>query len=367
VIAAVMYEEWAETPDQATELAAGGTLRFVPNHDLGGVGPMAGILSPTMHVYVVEDEAGGGKAYSCTEFDALFGAFDDAALDEIKLWNKIVFPVVGRAVRKIGGLDLKSIMTRALTMGDELHSRQTAASSLLALSLAPAIVETSSTEEASLALKVLGESDLSFLPLSMAACKLGSMAAANVPNSTLVTAMARNGTDFGVQVSGLGPQWFCAPAPTIEGIYFPGFGPDDAGFDMGDSAITETNGLGAFALAASPTMSGLVGVSVDQLNKLAGQMREICAGVNSSWSIPQLDSGGPPIGIDIRKVLQSGIAPLIDTATAHRDPGHRIIGAGISRAPMVCFSQALDAWFDRYAPTSLPDHGRAESEGTERA
>jgi hypothetical protein len=355
-VAAVLFEEWAEDANSAESLVARGEIALIPNHEIGGVGPMGGVLSPNMHVYVVEDEGTQFRAFSCTEFDSFFGAFDHAALEEIRAWNGTVFPCMARAVRSLGGLDLRPIMAKALTMGDELHSRQTASSALLLASLASAIVKTSAAEQSATTLQILAESDLSFLPLSMAACKVSSLAGSGVDYSTVVTVMARNGSEFGIRVSGLGDAWFSAPAPVVEGVYFPGFGRADAGLDVGDSAITETLGLGAFALPAAPSMSGLVGVGVRELNGLSGEMAEICVGRNGGWSIPQLDFGGPPIGIDIRKVLQQSTFPMIDTATAHRDPGHRIIGAGITRAPAQCFQLALDAWLERYA--------KAEAVGT---
>lgn len=349
VVGAMLFEGWAETPEAAGSMMARGEVALIPNHDLGGVGPMGGVMSPNMHVYVVEDEETHLRAYSCTEFDAFFGAFDAAAIDEIRVWNSTVYPSMARAVRSLGGVDLRAIMAKALTMGDELHSRQTASSALLLATLASAIARICPAEESAVTLQILAESDLSFLPLSMAACKISSLAASDVDYSTVVTVMTRNGTDFGIRVSGLGDTWFCAPAPAVEGVFFPGFGRADAGLDVGDSAITETLGLGAFSLAAAPSMSGLTGVGIPQLNALSGEMAEICVGRHPGWSIPQLEFGGPPIGIDIRKVLQQSIFPMIDTATAHKDAGHRIIGAGITRAPEQCFHLALDAWLERYA------------------
>jgi hypothetical protein len=349
VIAAILFERWAPSAEKATVLAAGGGIRFVTNHEVDGVGPMAGVLSPGMHVYVVEDAANKTRCYSSTEYDCLFGAFDAEAIQELRHWNKIVYPSLGRAVRLMGGLDLKPLMARALIMGDELHSRQSAASALLATGMAPALVEACGRSAAAATLRELARNDLTFLPLAMAACKIGSMAASGIRYSTIVTAMSRNGTDFGIQVSGLDHEWSVAPAPTIEGIYFPGYGTADAGLDVGDSAITETNGLGAFALPAAPAIAGLIGTDVSDLDTYAREMTLITAGINSSWSIPQLGSGGTPIGIDIRKVLQTGIMPIIDTAIAHREPGHRIIGAGTTRAPLSCFRTALDRWFVRYA------------------
>jgi len=348
VYAAASYEGWAASREETDVLAASGRIRFIPNHALRGVGPMAGVVSPSMHVWVVQDKVTGKCSYSSTEYDAFFGAYDDEALDELRRWNRIIYPAIGRALRSMGGLELKPLMTQALTMGDELHSRQVAASALLAKRLAAAIVRTSSVEDAAATLTELAENELTFLPVSMAACKVTLLAAEGIPYCTVVTAMARNGTDFGIRVSSLGDRWFVAPAPDVQGVFFPGYGPGDAGPDIGDSAITETNGLGAFAAAAAPAIAGLVGSSPSELIAYSREMRAITVGTNPNFGIPQLDFEGTATGIDLRKVVQTGIAPIIDTASAHKDPGHRIVGAGTSRAPLACFQAALEAWAKQY-------------------
>jgi hypothetical protein len=345
VIAAVLHEGWAKTPAAATRLAQDGRLTLVPNHDLGGVAPMAGVLSPSMQVFVVEDRASGRRAYSSIEYDSLFGCYDEGALEEIRTWNDVFYPALRRALGAVGSLDLNQLMAQALMMGDELHSRQTAASALLLRRLASALVRENPRPEAAATLDELAGNELTFLPLAMAAAKLIASAADAVPLSTLVTAMSRNGTEFGIRTSGTGPAWFTAPAPAVQGVYFPGYGPDDAGLDVGDSAITETVGLGAFAMAAAPGIAGLIGRTHRELLAGSAEMSKITAGRNPALAVPQWDFAGAMLGIDIRRVVQTAVLPIIDTATAHREPGHRIIGAGVSRAPAACFIQALEAWF----------------------
>jgi hypothetical protein len=348
IVAAARFEGWASDPDEVDKLLAHDAIGLIPNHHLNGVGPMAGVFSPSMKVFVVQDRTSGKRAYSGIEFDALYGAYDDEAIEELRLWHGVLYPAIGRAVREAGGLALKPLMAKALTMGDELHSRQTASSALLATTLIPWVLRTSRGDDLSRTVDVLAGAELTFLPLSMAACKVSLLAADGVSRSTVVTTMARNGTDFGIRVSGLGDTWFTAPAPVVETTFFQGFGPADAGLDIGDSAITETGGLGACALAGAPAISELVGGKVADLRAISLRMRDITVGLNPSYAIAALDGAGTATGIDVRKVVQSSVAPTIDTATAHREPGHRIIGAGISHAPLVCFTQALDAWFDTY-------------------
>jgi hypothetical protein len=345
VIAALRYEGWAKDPATASQLAEDGRLNLVPNHDLGGVGPMAGVLSPSMHVFVVRDRVSGRRAYSSIEYDSWFGCWDERAIDELRQWNDCFYPALRQALRPLGEVDLIQLMAQALMMGDELHSRQTAASALLLRALASSITSENPQPTAIATLNELAANELTFLPLAMAAAKLIASAAEGVPLSTIVTAMSRNGTEFGIRTSGTGSSWFTAPAPRIEGVYFPGYSEADAGLDMGDSAITETVGLGAFAMAAAPGIAGLVGRSYGELVARSAEMSQITLGRNPVLAVPQWDLAGVLLGIDVRRVVQTGVLPIIDTATAHRDAGHRIIGAGVTRAPAACFIEALNNWF----------------------
>jgi hypothetical protein len=250
--------------------------------------------------------------------------------------------VLNEAIERAEGVDIKSLMAQAVAMGDECHNRCKAATSLLVRALAPhlAMVRTGDRERA---LTFMGASDSFFLNIAMAACKTILDAAHGIAQSTVVTALARNGTDFGVRVSGAGDRWFTAPAPKVQGLYFPGYGPDDANPDMGDSAITETNGLGAFALAAAPAIVNFVGGTAELALQTTLDMYEIALGEHETFKIPALDFRGTPVGIDVRRVVETGLSPVIDTGIAHRQAGIGQIGAGLSQAPMECFIKALEA------------------------
>jgi hypothetical protein len=253
-------------------------------------------------------------------------------------------PAIGEAVRARGGVELKPIMIQALKMGDELHCRQTAASALLANRLAPDLARIGAVGT----IELLAADDLTFLPLAMAASKCSLLAVEDIPGSSLVTVMARSGADFGIRVSGLGPLWFSAPAPQVESKFFDGFGPEDAGLDMGDSVITETGALGAFALAASPAMVELIGGDPAGFVDISLQMRAITVGLHPDFLIPQLGYEGTACGVDVRKVVETGVVPYITTATSHRERGHRMIGLGIARPPVDPFTEAYQAWRERY-------------------
>jgi hypothetical protein len=338
---AARFEQWT---DDAS------TFTFVPNHERGGVGPMAGVVSPSMPVFVVEDRASGRRAYAALEEPRMnFGAFDDAAVALRRYWRDELAPALGRAIRARGGLDLVPLIARGLHRGDEMHNRPAAATSLMLLDLAPDLLRTSERDVAIRTIEFIHADEIFFLSLSMGAAKLMADAARDVELSTLVTAMARNGTDFGLRVSGTGDRWFTAPAPVAAGLFVSGYTAADAGADMGDSAITETVGLGGFVLEGAPAINEMLGATAAGAAQAASEMREITVAEHPVWTLPILDFRGAPFGIDIRKVVDTGILPIIDTAIAHRDPGHPIIGAGLTRPPFDCFAQALRAFAERYA------------------
>ena len=345
VIGACLFEGWAATAEEAAALAASGALAFAPCHHHEAVGPMAGIISPSMAVFVVENRRFGSRAHA-TLNEGLgrvlrMGAYDPSVIERLRWLNRELAPLLAETLRRSGPLDLKSLIAQALTMGDEVHNRSKAATALLARTLAPHIAV--SRGDVARALTFLADTDHFFLNLSMAAAKATLDAAHGIPGSTLVTALARNGTDFGIRVSGTGPTWFTAPAPQVKGLYFPGYGPEDANPDLGDSAITETAGLGAFALAAAPAIVQFVGGTARLAVETTELMYEITVGEHGAFKIPALDFRGTPIGIDVRKVVKTGITPAIDTGIAHREPGVGQIGAGLAWAPLECFTQALDA------------------------
>ena len=348
IVGAILYEGWASDAEAARALAASGAVRFEPAHHHAAVGPMAGIISPSMPVWVVEETARGKRAYS--NFNeglgkALrFGAYGPEVVVRLKWIESVLAPAMGAALASLGGIELKPLMAQALTMGDEVHNRNAAASALLLRRLASALVR-GAPSPAALAevFDFICGNEHFFLNISMAACKAMLDAAQGVPGSSLVTAMARNGVEFGIRVSGLGGRWFTAPAATVDGLYFAGYSAADAARDLGDSAITETAGLGGFAMAAAPAIVKFVGGTPEDAIENSLRMRQVTLGESSVFQLPALDFRGTACGIDARRVVDTGIEPVINTGIAHREPGIGQIGAGLTRAPLACFVQAVVA------------------------
>ena len=348
VVGAIQYEGWAGDQEGALKLADQGEIRFKPNHDLGAVGPMTGITSPSMPMLVVENRVYGNRAF-CTINEGLgkvlrFGANDSGVIERLLWIQSTLGPVLKNAVINAGGIELRPIMSRALGMGDEMHQRNVAATSLFLRHIASYLVRSGNkTQEMSDTLDFISANDQFFLNLGMAAAKSIMDPIADIPGSTIVLAMSRNGKDFGIRVSGSGNLWFTAPSLMPNGLYFPGFGSKDANPDIGDSAILEAMGLGGFAMAASPAVVGFVGAgSYSEAVNYTREMSEICQGRNQQLTIPALDFQGISSGIDITKVVESGITPVINTGIAHKEAGVGQIGAGIVRAPIDCFVRALE-------------------------
>ncbi|HSB71188.1 MAG TPA: DUF1116 domain-containing protein [Candidatus Methylomirabilis sp.] len=350
VCCAVRYEGWAPDDAAAAEQVRRGEVLLGPCHHRGAVGPMTGILTPSMPVLVVENRAQGNRAHVSIN-EGLgkvlrFGANDQSVIARLLWLRDEAGPLLGKALRSSGGIDLRPLMAQALRMGDEMHQRNVAASCLLARALMGPLARAGG--EPALLARVadfVGGNDQFFLNIAMASGKAATDPCLGLPDSTLVVAMARNGTDFGIRVAGLGERWFTAPVEMPKGLYFPGFGPEDANPDMGDSAIVETIGLGGFAMAASPSVVRFVGAGgLQDAIRATEEMAEICLGDHPHFRIPTLDERGTPVGIDIRKVVETGITPLINTGIAGRTPGTGQIGAGVARAPLACFEQALEAF-----------------------
>jgi hypothetical protein len=346
IVGAMLYEGWARDPDSARALAASGAIRFAPAHHHAAVGPMAGIISPSMPLWVVEDKSSGRRAYS--NFNeglgkALrFGAYGSEVLERLKWIGIVLAPAVGSALAALGGIELKPLMAQALTMGDEVHNRNAAASSMLLRRLAGALARTTTSSQGlAEVFDFIAGNEHFFLNISMAACKAMLDAAHGVPGSSLVTAMARNGVEFGIRVSGLGERWFTTPATSVDGLYFAGYSAADAARDLGDSAITETAGLGGFAMAAAPAIVKFVGGTPEDAIDNSLRMRQITLGESNVFQLPALDFRGTACGIDARRVVDTGIEPVINTGIAHREPGIGQIGAGLTRAPLACFAQAV--------------------------
>jgi hypothetical protein len=348
-----VFEGWARDLAEAEAVAAGGKYAFHPNHHFGAVGPMTGMTTMSQPVMIVENKTFGNRAY-CTVNEGLgkvmrFGGNDAEVLARLAWLREVLGPALGRAIRETGGIPLKPIVARGLTMGDEMHQRNVACSSLLLRLLAPALARTTKdTEALARCLDFIGRNDQFFLNVAMAMGKAITDPARGIEASSVVTAMSRNGTDFGIRVSGLGDAWFTAPVEMPVGLYFPGYSAKDANPDMGDSAIVETVGLGGFAMAAAPAVVGFVGAGpASSAAAFTRAMGEITVASNPEWTIPALDGAGVPVGIDIRLVVETGIVPTINTGIAHREPGVGQVGAGVVKAPIKCFEQALVALAER--------------------
>ncbi len=345
ITGAILLEGWATTPDEAVALAASGRIELSACHHHRAVGPMAGVVSPSMPVVVVENVTAGTRAHA-TLNEGLgkvlrFGAYDDSVLERLRWFASTLAPALSAALLSDGPLDLRGLTGQALQMGDEGHNRNIAATSLFTRTIAPALVRTSDSSTAAAVLDFLRGNDHFFLNLSMAACKSALDAAHGIEGSTIITAMARNGVDFGVRMSGTGDAWFTTPVGVPDGLYFPGYGPEDANPDLGDSAITETFGIGGFAMAAAPAIVRFVGGSPADALEFTRLMGRITLARNPSYALPPLGFVGTPTGIDARRVVDSGIAPVINTGIAHKRAGVGQIGAGIARAPLACFGAAL--------------------------
>jgi Protein of unknown function (DUF1116) len=351
LLCAIRYEGWAPDDEAAARLIERHEVQVAPCHHWGAVGPMTGIITTSMPVFVVENRVFGNRAYA-TINEGLgkvlrFGANDASVVARLQWLAAEAGPLLGAALRAARGIDLRTLMAQALRMGDEMHQRNIAASALLARALMPHLTRAASNTNTLTRLsEFLAGNDQFFLNLAMAAGKALTDPSNGVQYSTLVTAMARNGTGFGIRVSGHGERWFTAPVNLPSGLYFPGYGEGDANPDMGDSAIVETIGLGGCAMAASPAAARFVGAGgMAEAMQVTAEMREISLGEHPHFRIPILDEQGTPVGIDIRAVIETGITPLINTGIAGRKAGAGQIGAGVVRAPFNCFARALEAFF----------------------
>jgi hypothetical protein len=361
ITGALIFEGKAKDEAGAQALVESGEIELEPCHHHQAVGPMAGVICPSMSVYILENRthgsteltAGGNKSYSNLNEGygkvLRYGAYSEDVLDRLHWMEDVMAPVLADAIEASGGIDIRALLAEALHMGDEGHNRNKAGSVLYTTKLAPFVAKAApSPGVAADVLRALGDNALSVLNPVMAACKAMVDAAHDVEGSTIVSVMARNGTDFGIRVSGLGDHWFTAPVAVPQGLYFPGFKAEDASGDIGDSTITETAGIGGFAMASAPAIVTFVsGTPKDALNATL-EMYEICYAEHKYFTMPSLDFRGTPTGIDIRKVVEKGITPRVNTGIAHKEAGVGQIGAGLVRPPMAMFEQALVAFAERY-------------------
>jgi hypothetical protein len=348
VIGALLFEGWAANETEAAHRVERGEIRLEPCHHHGAVGPMAGVISPSMRVYVVEDAVHGHRTFSNLNEGygkvLRYGAFSPEVLAKLRWMNDVLALALGAAIESAGGIDLRALIAEALHMGDEGHNRNKAGSLLFLKLLAPHLRSQESEE----ILRFVGDNPLSVLNPVMAACKAMADAAHGIEGSTIVSTMARNGTDFGIRVSGLGDRWFTAPAQVPDGLYFSGFSNADANPDIGDSTITETAGIGAFAMAAAPAIVTFIGGSPRDALNATLEMYEITVAEHGQFTIPALGFRGTPVGIDLRKVVELGILPRVNTGIAHRQAGVGQVGAGLVRPPMALFEEALVAFAEKY-------------------
>jgi Protein of unknown function (DUF1116) len=362
MIGAVLYEGWADTVENAQKMLSSGEIEFGQCHDFDAVGPMTGIISASMPLIKVREASRGNIAYTninegigrCLRF----GANGPDVIQKLKWFESVLAPVLKAAVRhnfdKTGGIDLKAIQSQALLMGDEVHSRNAASTSLFFMQLAVPLVGLDMTKTSiqqdhiRQTLDFLSKNSQFFLNFSMVSCKAIMDAAHNIPFSTVVTATARNGTETGLRISGTGKEWFTAKSDLPTGLFFPGFKQEDACPDIGDSAITETAGFGGCSFAASPALTLLAGGTVGDAVRYSKEMYEITVTKNPALSLPALDFAGAPCGIDVRKVVDTGIRPLVTTGIAHKEAGIGQIGAGVVRVPMDAYVKALSGIANKF-------------------
>ena len=340
-------EGLVDDPEDAVALFEAGTsVSLEPCHHRSTVGPMAGVVTPSMWLWVLEDAASGRRTF-CSLNEGLgkvlrYGAYGPDVLTRLRWMGAVLGPLLQAAVRATGAVDVTGILTQMLQMGDEAHNRNRAGTLMLLRDLSPSMVTTGfDAGDVSEALRFIGGNDHFFLNLAMPACKLALDAARGIDGSTMVVAMARNGTDFGIQVAGTGDEWFTGPAQLADGLFLGDYGPDDANPDIGDSAITETAGIGGFAMATAPAIVRFVGGSVPDALATTRRMHEITLGENPRWSVPVLEFQGTPTGIDVSKVCRTGILPQINTGMAGKVAGVGQVGAGLVTPPAEIFPKAL--------------------------
>jgi hypothetical protein len=349
LIGAMLFEGLAADAEEAERLLSSGDgVSWEPCHHRGAVGPMAGVVSPSMWMFELRDEVHDHTSW-CSLNEGLgkvlrYGAYSPEVIDRLRWMTDVLGPLLQTAVRAEDPIDIKAIVAQMIQMGDEGHNRNRAGTLMFLREILPAMIDSGAPSgDIAQAVRFMAGNDHFFLNLGMPACKLQARAAADIPGSTVVTVLARNGTDFGIQTSGTGDRWFTAPANTPEGLFLGGYGPDDANPDIGDSAITETVGIGGMSMATAPAIVRFVGGSVPDALATTQRMYDITVGENPAFAIPILEFRGAPTGIDVASVVRSGVLPQINTGMAGRAAGTGQVGAGLVTPPMECFTQAIEA------------------------
>ena len=344
VRAAVLSEGWASDRGAADRLLQAGEIRLAAANEHRTVVPMASAIGPTAPVYVVSVEQGGTTAYSSLNQGsgavAWFGVDSDAAVERLRFLRDAVGPALARALDRVGPVDVFSLAAQGIAMGDDVHMRVQATTNLLLRDLLPHLVRSHSSRIGEVA-DFLSTNHLMFLNIAMAGARALVEWAAEVPDSSIVTTMARNGTTYGIRLPGR-QRWFIAPSPPVQdALYYPGQGPDTSAPDIGDSAVLELVGLGGAAAANSPAVAGFLGGRMADAMAVTADMGRICAGTSTRLRLPVLDNAGTPLGVDVRRVVESLITPAVNTGIVHVSDGSGQVGAGVARAPVECFVQAL--------------------------
>jgi hypothetical protein len=344
LLAAVLFEGWAPDRDRAARMLAGGEITLRPGNEHGHVGPMTGVCSPSMAVWMVEDEATGAQAYSTLNEGPgntlWFGVGDDESIERLRFLRDGLGPTLSRVLERQGPVDVFALVAQGLNMGDELHMRSQATGNLLLRDLAGGLAALGAEREA----RFIAGNHHFFLTLTMAAAKCASLAAAGTEASSVVTVMSRNGTDMGVQVAGLPGRWFTSPAAHVQdALLRDGYGPDDAARDIGDSAIIECVGIGGMALAAAPIVASFFGGDAAAAAANTRLMTQICTARSERFRIVNDGGAGTPVGVDARLVSELGVAPQITTGVLHASSGVGQIGAGVAHQPVAPFRDAVAA------------------------
>ncbi len=353
-VGAVLFEEWADSEAGARKLLEDGKVTLIPCHHVNAVGPMGGITSAHMPLFVVENRTDGNRAY-CTMNEGIgkvlrFGAYSEEVVTRLKWMRDVLGPVLGQAIRTMpGGMNMNPLIAKAVAMGDEFHQRNIAASLGFLKEISPIIVKLDITDKDRYdVIKFLADTDQFFLNIMMAVGKAVMDGARMIREGTVVTAMCRNGENFGIRISGMGDEWFTAPVSIPQGLYFTGYDGDDASPDIGDSAITETFGVGGMAMIAAPAVTRFVGAGgYEDALRTSNEMAEITIDHNPNFIVPTWNFQGICLGIDARLVVEKGITPVINTGIAHKIAGYGQIGAGTVRPPIECFEKAIKAYAEK--------------------